>query len=62
MAARLFPTGGLRLVGLTLQIGRLLQEPRTLQESLHLQVRVLTERRAQIDESSSRTVVLFITV
>ncbi|MBX3170211.1 MAG: MerR family transcriptional regulator [Candidatus Eremiobacteraeota bacterium] len=40
----------LQFVGLSLeQIGRLLEEPRSLKESLHLQVRVLTERRAQID-------------
>ncbi|MBS2038591.1 MerR family transcriptional regulator [bacterium] len=40
----------LQFVGLSLeQIGRLLQEPRSLKESLNLQVRVLTERRAQID-------------
>lgn len=40
----------LQFVGLSLeQIGRLLEEPRSLRESLHLQVRVLTERRAQID-------------
>ena len=40
----------LQFVGLSLdQIGRLLQEPRSLKESLSLQVRVLTERRAQID-------------
>ena len=40
----------LQFVGLSLeQIGRLLEEPRSLKESLHFQVRVLTERRAQID-------------
>jgi len=40
----------LQFVGLSLdQIGRLLEEPRSLKESLNLQVRVLTERRAQID-------------
>ncbi|MFN8608711.1 MAG: MerR family transcriptional regulator [Vulcanimicrobiota bacterium] len=40
----------LQFVGLSLdQIGRLLQEPRSLKESLSLQVRVLIERRAQID-------------
>lgn len=40
----------LQFVGLSLeQVGRLLQEPRSLADSLKLQVRVLTERRAQID-------------
>lgn len=40
----------LQFVGLSLeQIGHLLQEPRSLKESLQFQVRVLTERRAQID-------------
>jgi len=40
----------LQFVGLSLeQIGHLLQEPRTLKESLQLLVRVLPERRAQID-------------
>ena len=40
----------LQFVGLRLeQIGHLLEEPRSLKESLQLQVRVLRERRAQID-------------